>query len=85
MESSEHNWANTSKTICPGMLIFDKEAFWMLFFHNTPKNPIISQIKFLSRHTSWWHVVFPICPKRKRKMRCSSRPLFYPQAICKNN
>ena len=37
MESSEHNWANISKTICPGMLIFDKWAFWMLFFHNTPK------------------------------------------------
>ena len=25
MESSEHNWANISETICPTMLIFGKQ------------------------------------------------------------
>ena len=24
MESSEHNWANSSETICPEMLVFGK-------------------------------------------------------------
>ena len=24
MESSQHNWANTSETICPEMLVFGK-------------------------------------------------------------
>ena len=32
MESSEHNWANISETICPEMLGFGKEASWMLLF-----------------------------------------------------
>ena len=27
MESSECNWVYISKTICPGMLIFGKQAF----------------------------------------------------------
>ena len=44
MESPEHNWANISKTFYYEMLIFGEYGFWMLFFHNTPKNPIISQI-----------------------------------------
>ena len=34
----------SSETIFPGMLIYSKQAFQMLFFHDTPKNPIISQI-----------------------------------------
>ena len=43
MESSEYNWADIPKKIFPGMLIVAKYAFWMLFFHNTPKNPVILQ------------------------------------------
>ena len=43
MESSEHKWANIPKEIFPGMLFFAKYAFWMLFFHNTPKNLVILQ------------------------------------------
>ena len=27
MEPSEHNWANISKTICPGMLILASRPF----------------------------------------------------------
>ena len=37
MESSEHNWANISETICPEMLVFQ----------NILTNPIISQINTL--------------------------------------
>ena len=46
MESSEHNWANISETICPKLLTFGKQASWMLFFQNSLTNPIISQISF---------------------------------------
>ena len=44
MESSEHNWANTSETICPEMLVFGKQAFGCFSFQNILTNPIISQI-----------------------------------------
>ena len=37
MESSEHNWANISETICPEMLVFG----------NILTNPIISLINTL--------------------------------------
>ena len=40
MESSEHNWANISETICPEMLVFGKQACILT-------NPIISQINIL--------------------------------------
>ena len=50
MESSEHNWANISETICPTMLVFGKKASWMCFFQNILTNPIISQIQFLCRN-----------------------------------
>ena len=46
MESSEHNWANISETICPTMLVFGKKASWMFFFQTILTNPIISQIQF---------------------------------------
>ena len=46
MESSEHNWANISETICPTMLVFGKKASWLCFFQNILTNPIISQIQF---------------------------------------
>ena len=46
MESSEHNWANISETICPKLLIFGEQASWTLFFQNSSTNPIISQISF---------------------------------------
>ena len=46
MESSEHNWANISETICPKLLIFGEQASWTLFFQNSLTNPIISQISF---------------------------------------
>ena len=36
MESSEHNWANISETVCPEMLVFGKEASWMLLFSEYP-------------------------------------------------
>ena len=36
MESSEHNWVNISETICPEMLVFGKEASWMLLFSEYP-------------------------------------------------
>ena len=36
MESSEHNWANISETICPEMLVFGKQASWMLLFSEYP-------------------------------------------------
>ena len=61
MESSEHNWANISETICPTMLVFGKKASWMFFFQNILTNPIISQIQyFMTSHFStlferdWW-------------------------------
>ena len=44
MESSEYNWANISETICPEMLVFGKQAFWMFLFS---EYPIISQINTL--------------------------------------
>ena len=47
MESSEHNWANISETICPEMLVFGKQASWMLLFQNILANAIISQINTL--------------------------------------
>ena len=46
MESSQHNWANISETICPELLIFGEQASWTLFFQNSLTNPIISQISF---------------------------------------
>ena len=36
MESSEHNWANISETICPKKLVFGKQASWMLLFSEYP-------------------------------------------------
>ena len=36
MESSEHNWANISETICPEMRVFGKQASWMLLFSEYP-------------------------------------------------
>ena len=45
MESSEHNLADISGTICPKMLMFGKKASWTLFFQNVLTNPIISQKK----------------------------------------
>ena len=50
MESSGHNWANISETICPTMLVFGKKASWMFFFQNILTNPIIPQIQFLWRN-----------------------------------
>ena len=46
MESSEHNWANISETICPTMPVFVKYASWMLFFQAILVNPIISKCNF---------------------------------------
>ena len=46
MESSEHNWANISETICPTMLVFGKQASQMLFFQAILTNPIISNFNF---------------------------------------
>ena len=46
MESSEHNWANISETICPKLLTFGEQASWTLFFQDSLTNPIISQISF---------------------------------------
>ena len=46
MESSEHNWANISETICPTMPVFGKQASWMLFFQAILTNPIISNFNF---------------------------------------
>ena len=43
MESSEHNWANIAETICSEMLVFGKEASWMLLFSEYPdKSYLIS-------------------------------------------
>ena len=36
MELSEHKWANISETICPEVLVFGKEASWMLLFSEYP-------------------------------------------------
>ena len=47
MEFSKHNWGTISETICPEMLIFGKEASYILFFQNILTNPIISEISFL--------------------------------------
>ena len=46
MESSEHNWANISETICPEMLVFGKQASWMLLFSEYPDK---SHISFLTK------------------------------------
>ena len=46
MESSKHNWASISETICLTMLVFGKKASWLCFFRNILTNPIISQIQF---------------------------------------
>ena len=60
-----------SETICPKMLVFGKQASWMLFFQNILTNPIISQIYFLYRshfktllflpQRAETHVKFSIC------------------------
>ena len=44
MESSEHNCAYISETICSEMLIFGNEASRTLFFQNILTNPIIAEI-----------------------------------------
>ena len=68
MESSEHNWANISETICPKVLIFGEQASWTLFFQNILTNPIISQISFsMMSHFGTLcetRVVFKICINR---------------------
>ena len=47
MESSEHNWASISETICPEMLVFGSRSLGCCFFQNILTNPIISQINAL--------------------------------------
>ena len=47
MDSSEHEGANISPPNCTGMLIFGKQAFFVMPFPNILSNPIISQIWFL--------------------------------------
>jgi len=49
--SKPHNWETISETICPEMLIFGKQASWILFFQNILTNPIIPESSFLWRHT----------------------------------
>ena len=61
MESSQHNWANISETICPELLIFGEKASWTLFFQNILTNPIISQISF------WWRHHFVPCRFLKQR------------------
>ena len=58
MESSEHNWANISETICPTMLVFGKKASRMFFFQNILTNPIISQIQFFYDVTLWYSIEY---------------------------
>ena len=43
MEWSEQNGISISETICHTMLVFSRYVFQMLFFQNTPMNPIISK------------------------------------------
>ena len=43
MESSKHNWANMSETICPEMLVFGSRPLGRCSFQNILTNPIISQ------------------------------------------
>ena len=57
MESSKHNWANISDTICPTMLVFGKKASWMFFVQNILTNLIISQIQFFM--TSHFSTLLP--------------------------
>ena len=59
MESSEHNWANISETICPKVLIFGEQASCTLFFQNILTNPIISQISFSM--TSHFGTLLTLC------------------------
>ena len=49
MESSEHNWANISETICPEMLVLAAASrpLGCCSFQNILTNPIISQINTL--------------------------------------
>ena len=47
MESSEHNRANIAENICPEMLVFDKQASWMLLFSEYPDKSQTSQINTL--------------------------------------
>ena len=47
MESSEHNWANISKTICHEMLVLARRSLGYGSFQNILTNPIISQINTL--------------------------------------
>ena len=44
MESSEQNIAYILLPFCTNSLIFSKWTFFILFFLDTPINPIISQI-----------------------------------------
>ena len=77
MESSEHNWANISKTICPTMLVFGKKASWMLFFQNILTNPIISQIQFfMTSHFSTLYI-YNVYRGRKLKLHCKEKRLIY--------
>ena len=49
MESCKHNGGyvnNISPPICTNRFIFGKWTFFILFFHDMPTNPIISQIQF---------------------------------------
>ena len=59
MESSEHNWANISKTICPEMVVFfASRPLGCCSFQNILTNALISQINtlllpyFISYHSS---------------------------------
>ena len=47
MESSEHNWANISETICPEMPFLASRPLGCCSFQNILTNPIISQINTL--------------------------------------
>ena len=48
MESSEHNWANISETICPECYNFlASSPLGCCSFQNIQTNPIISQINTL--------------------------------------
>ena len=50
MESSEHNWANISETICPEMQVLASRPLGCCSFQNILTNPIFSQIKTYSYH-----------------------------------
>ena len=44
MESSEHNWANISETICPEILVLASRPLGCCSFQNILTNPIISHL-----------------------------------------